>query len=267
MSTKPLSSLGRLGRSFLKRFMYSQMAARTGLMIALGKEHPLVKFTVEDDPPSLYIVFRIRPSKLEALSREIELPTGFSLTPIQCLEGDEPDYLMVVNAYRVSGLTNGLRAEWSVFVRDASSTPRYLILDARSSTTSMDPLTIITKASPVSHAKDGDLLLTRIGEEGEEFEAEISLAGSAQYAISSRAWVTANDHIYWGNGVSDRTFYDAGLANAKQRRIDMADVKITDNTIWGTFVEPEPVHALVLEEAIEFVISPWENIDRLEIER
>ena len=49
-----LSRLGRLGRSILKRFMYSQMTIYTGLRIAFGKDQPHVQFTVEMDPPSIY---------------------------------------------------------------------------------------------------------------------------------------------------------------------------------------------------------------------
>jgi hypothetical protein len=241
------------------------MMVNISLRIAIGKEEPLVKFTVEKDPPSIYWVFQIKPSKIDSLTQQIELPHGFSLSPIKCLDSDNPACLMVVNAYRVSGLVNGLRAECSVFVQDASDTPHYMILDAWSSKPSMDPISIITKASTVLHRKDDDKIYTQIGDEGSAFKSTLSLTDSAPFVTSSREWVSANDQIYWGNGVRDRTFYDSGLANARQRRIDNADVEITNDTIWGLYVEPQPIHTLVLEDAIEFVISPWENVDRVGI--
>ncbi len=144
--TKKLSRLGRLGRNILKRYMYSQMAIYSGFKIAIGKDQPLMQFKIENDPPSIYWVYRIKPSEIDNLAQKLRIPPQFSLCPIRCLNTDEPAYLLTVNAYRVSGLAKGLRAEWSVFVRDSTNTPRYMIVDARSSTSSMDPVNIITKA-------------------------------------------------------------------------------------------------------------------------
>lgn len=260
--TKRLSKLGRLGRSFLKRFMYSQMAVRTGFMIAIGKEHPLIPFTVEKDPPSIYWVYKIKDSEIEDLAHKIGIPPQFSLCPIRCLDTDEPAYLLTVNAYRVSGLANGIRAEWSVFVRDDSNIPRYMVVDARSSKVSVDPISIITKASHVTHERNGNTIRTQIGEGENAFRSTLTLPNHAPFVKSSAEWVSANDYIYWGNGICDRTFYNAGLANTKQRRISIENCEIEDGSFWGKLVEPEPVHILVLDNAIEFVISPWENVDQ-----
>ncbi|MEL7206617.1 MAG: hypothetical protein AAGK32_00025, partial [Actinomycetota bacterium] len=54
----------------LKRFMYSQLALRSAVMIALGKEEPFVTFTVEEDPPSVYLVFALRPERADDLKAE-----------------------------------------------------------------------------------------------------------------------------------------------------------------------------------------------------
>ena len=173
--TKKLSRLGRLGRSILKRFMYSQMAIFSGFKIAIGKDHPLMQFKIENDPPSIYWVYRIKPSEIDNLAQKLRLPPQFSLCPIRCLNTDEPAYLLTVNAYRVSGLAKGLRAEWSVFVRDSTNTPRYMIVDARSSTSSMDPVNIITKASTVIHKREGNVIHTQIGEGELAFTSTITL--------------------------------------------------------------------------------------------
>lgn len=265
MRIEPLSRLGKIGRSVLKRFMYSQMAILTGFKIAIGKEIPLVRFRVENDPPSIYWIYRIKPSEIERLSREIGLPPHFSICPIQCLETEKPEYWLTINAYRVSGLANGLRAEWSVFIRDEENTPRYLIVDARSSQFSVDPVDIITRASTVIHEKKDGKIHTQIGEGDLAFRSTISLPETASPVAVSRDWVSANDYIYWGNGACDRTFYDTGLANTKQNRIEKGNYEITDRSVWSQFIEPEPAHVLALPGAIEFVISPWENIDRIQV--
>jgi len=266
LQVKHLSKFGRIGRSILKRFMYSQLAILTGLKIALGKENPLVRFTIENDPPSVYWVFRIKPSEVERLVRKLGLPEQFELCPIQCLTTDEPEYLLTVNAYRVSGLANGIRAEWSIFVRDEKNIPRFFVVDARSAKNSMDPVDVITRASKVIHEKRDGIIFTQIGEGENVFEATITLPHHPSPVTASAEWVSANDYIYWGNGICDRTFYDAGLANAEQYCVDNENSKLQDNTFWNQFIEPEPVHVLVLQNSIEFVISPWENIDRLHIQ-
>ncbi len=257
--TKKLSRLGRLGRTILKRFMYSQMAIYSGLRIAIGKDHPLVQFKVEQDPPSIYWVYRIKPSEIDNLAQKLGIPPEFSLCPIRCLDTDEAAYLLAVNAYRVSGLINGFRAEWSVFVRDSTNTPRYMIVDARSSNTSMDPVNIITKASTVVHKREGNTIYTQIGEGDHAFISTIILPDHLPSVNSSAEWVSANDYIYWGNGICDRTFYNASLADAEQSLVDSKNSVIKDGTFWAQLVEPDPVHILKLDNAIEFVVSPWEN--------
>ena len=260
--TKKLSWLGRFGRSLLKRFMYSQMTVSSGLRIAFGKDQPHVQFTVEMDPPSVYWVYRIKQAELDNLIEKLRIPPNLTLCPVRCLDTDEPTYYLALNAYRVSGLVNGIRAEWSVFVRDATNTPRYMIVDARSSNASMDPVNIITKASTVLHKREGNVIRTQIGKGDDAFVSSITLPEQSLSVHSSAEWVTANDYIYWGNGICDRTFYNAGLANTKVSLISSKNATITDGTFWAQFVEPDPVHILILNNAIEFVVSPWENAER-----
>jgi hypothetical protein len=258
--TKQLSRLGRFGRSIIKRFIYSQMVVFSGLKIAFGKDQPLVQFTVEADPPSIYWVYRIKSSEVDTLLGKLGIPSQFSISTIKCLNTDEPSYFLALNAYRVSGLVKGVRAEWSIFVKDSSNTPRYMIVDARSSNTSMDPVDVITKASTVIHKREGNVIHTQIGEGEHAFVSTITLPENLPSVHSSAEWVSANDYIYWMNGVCDRTFYNAGLADTKQSLINNKDVVIKDGTFWAQFVEPEPVYILKLNNAIEFVVTPWHNV-------
>ena len=260
----PLTRRGRFGRKALKRFLYAQMALMQGFKIAIGREQPYVRFTVEADPPSIYFMFRIRPDQVDGLARRLGLPAGFDVTPIRCVVDDEPAHLLALNVYRVSGLANGLRAEWSVYVADATGAPRYMVIDARSSKGSMDPVDVITKASTVEHARVADTVTTRVGVPGSEFVATLTLpADDGTIVAPAPEFVTANDYIYWGNGICDRTFYDKGLAFPNQRVLPGSAAVIADSTPWAALVEPEPVHVIVFRDAIEFVVSPWENIDRL----
>lgn len=249
-------------RTAVKRFIYSQLYLREALLIFFGRSKPFVRFKVEAEPPSVYFNFAIRPEHESSLAQELGLP--FPLAPIRCLEGEEPFHCLTLNVYRVSGLANGIRAEWSFYVRDASGTPRYLIAEARANAGSMDPIQIISRKCAVSHAQDGEWLASDVtSEDGSRFRARIRRRPDAPAVRAAPAWIEANDYIYWLNGVCDRTFYDSGLANARATRLDPADVKVEDLSSWGRFIEPEPRHVIVFEGEIEFAMSPWWNIDEL----
>ena len=257
-----LSRLGRLGRSFLKRYMYAQLSIWNGFLIAIGKEEPLIRFRIEKDPPSTYWVYRIKSSEIEGLAEKLGIPPEFSLCPIQCLDTDEPAYLLTMNAYKVSGLASGIRAEWSVFVRDANNTPRYMIVEAWSSKLSMDPINIFTKGTTVIHERDDRAIHTQVGEGDGSFKSTICMLDVEEPVTLSAEWIAANDYIYWTNGVCDRAFYNADLAHAQQLSIKNGNSIIKDGAFWGQIVEPDPVHILVVDNVIELVISQWENIDR-----
>jgi len=254
-------------RRILRRFLYSQLALRQGLLIALGRESPLVPFTVEADPPSVYWVFRLRDGIADSLPGRLGLPTGITPVAVRVLPDDERQFLLTLNVYRVSGITNGMRAEWSIYVDDPhTGVPRYLVLDARSSTRSMDPVDVFTPASTVRHERDGRQLTTTVGDRPGGFECRLTLpdAMSDLPSVScAPEWVSANDNIYWSNGVCDRTFYDAGLAHPSMIRLGADDVSIDDGSRWADFIEPDPAHVLVYRQAIEFVVSPWDNIEQL----
>ncbi len=259
----PLTGRGVQGRKLLKKFLYSQLALRQALMIALGKEQPIVRFTVEAEPPSVYWVFRVR-ADAATLARRLQLPDHLAPTPIRCLRDDEPELLIALNVYRVSGLARGLRAEWSVFVADDAGTPRYLVFDARSSEFSMDPVEIITRRSTVEHVRQGSTITTRVGDDDDAFRATVAIDENRSPRVETAAeWASANDFIYWCNGICDRTYYDATMADAAVRDIPADAVSITDGTVWADLLDPEPAHVLVYEHAIEIAISPWENLDRL----
>jgi len=254
-----LSERQRRGRSLLKRFLYSQLAQRDAFGIARGRTKPLVHFIVEADPPSVYYNFEIPAERAAELERELALP--HPITPIACLEGETPFHCLTLNMYRVSGLANGIRAEWSVYVRDAGGTPRYLVVEAQADSGSIDPVRLLTRGTECTHTCSEALLESRVRDEsGGHFSARLTSPLQGQRAVSTREWVEANDYIYWRNGVCDRTFYDSGLANSRTHLIDPARVETSDDTAWARWVNPEPRHVLVYEHAIEFAMSPWWNI-------
>lgn len=258
-----LGSTQRFWRRLIKRFIYSQLSMREGLFIAFGKSRPLVLFNIEADPPSIYINFRIRPDRADALEAFLDLPDGLRLTPIRCLDGEEPFLALTLNAYRVSGLANGVRAEWSVYVGDHEGKPRYLIVEAQSDAGSMDPIHIVTRKGDMEHALEGDLLRTRVATElpGTFLaEARIPPPEARETVLPDRQWIEANDYIYWRNGICDRTFQDGSMANTPLLRLPIDGLRIEDTSGWHAYVEPEPVHAVLFARRVQLAISPWWNV-------
>jgi len=246
----------------MKRFLYSQILMKDAILVAFGRAKPLVRFTVENDPPSIYLNFAIREDRLEAFERHIAVP--MPLAPIRCLENDDPYHCLTLNMYRVSGLATGIRAEWSTYVHDADGIPRYIVVDAECEKGTLDSVDLFTVKGHAGYTVDGTRLSLFAGADATcELRCDVSFPADAPQAISHREWVTANDYIYWRNGVCDRTFYDAGLAAAAMVSIDPASAEITDGTQWAQFVDPVPRSMIAFTESIEFAMSPWWNIDDL----
>lgn len=256
---------GRAGllRRLVKRIVYSQLMLREAVFIVLGRSRPFVKFNVETEPPSVYLNFRIRPDRIDALRDFLALPDQLSLCPIRCLEGEQPFHVLALNVYRVSGLANGMRAEWSVYVRDETGAPRYLVVEARADAFSMDPVNVFTRAGSVEHALDDGQLRSRVVlDAAHVFESELQLPPIAERKEVRAAgeWVEANDFIFWRNGVCDRTFYDGALAVAPLWLLPADGRSLRDGTAFSEFIDPEPVHVVALSRRVQFAMSPWWNV-------
>ena len=253
----------RSARVAIKRFLYSSLYQRDAFRLMTGGTKPLLQFKVEADPPSVYLNFELDAENLGDLEAELDLP--FSLAPIRCLEDDDPFYCLTLNIYRVSGLAIGLRAEWSVYIDNGDGVPRYLVLEAQSNNPSIDSVNLVTRGRDLTHSQKGKSIKSSVLDaDGGRFTFTCRDARAGEHVRAAPEWVQANDYIYWLNGVCDRTFYDSGLANAKMRLLDPNVVKIRDSSRWAAIVHREPKHVLVFENAIEFAISPWWNLDEME---
>lgn len=249
-------------RLAIKRLLYSQLYLRDSFRLMFGRGKPLVRFKVEATPPSVYFNFELDPDRVARLQVELDLP--FPLTPIRCLDGDAPFHCLTLNIYRVSGLANGMRAEWSLYIEDSAGTPRYLVLEAQADAPSLDSVNLFTRRGEVTHRSDGGALHSSVAAaDGGRFTASCRSLGRGPSVRVAPEWVEANDYIYWLSGICDRTFYDSGMANPRARLVEPADVEIHDTTRWRALVAPQPRHVIVYEDAIEFAMSPWWNLDEM----
>jgi len=259
----------------VKRTEFGRLALDDSALIAAGEKEAVLDFTVEDTPPSIFINQIVPDDKAEAFAAAASLPQGFSLAKVRILESDPVErFWLSVNVYRVSGLTTGLRTEWSTYVDDGSGVPRFMILRARASEGSLDPIGPLAPPEPFTHLVDpagvirtdirktvvqnGATVLTP----NNMFSSTVALPEVAdrQYVLPTRQWVAANDFIYWRNGVNDRVFHNSTSHSPQLISVDLGDVTLQDDTEWAPFVDPIPGHVLVYLDKIKFKIGPWWNI-------
>jgi hypothetical protein len=257
----PTTTNSRTGRRLLKRLLYSQLALRDAFFILIGREQPSIPFTVEANPCSLYFNFRVRPECREEFLRYINIAGGLPLSPVRCIADEEPDFLLTLNIYEVSGIVSGLRAEWSTYIIDKEGKPRYMVVEARCANGSLDPVELFTRPGRVEHSMTSGAVESLVASnEGALFRATCILREEHPMARIATEWIVANDNIYWRNGIYDRTYYDADMIDAPVRSIPPADVSIDDQTHWARFVDPVPKHVLKYEGPLSFMITPWFNV-------
>lgn len=245
----------------IHRYLFVNLNIRDAFLTLIGKVENSIPFTVVADPASVYFNYRIKADQLEAFIDYLNLPAGMELSPIQCLENEQADYILTQNIYEVTGLAKGFRCEWSTYIRDARGIPRYLILEARSSKRSMDPISFITPRSRVEHSMTDTAISSVVASnDGALFQSTIPLNVGSNPVRLCGEWVAANDYIYWRNGVIDRTYYSEGLANARVLQFAASDVQIEDTTHWSTFIDPEPKHILQCLDSLDFNVVMWSNV-------
>lgn len=265
-STTPLDQV--------KRTEFGNRALDEATRIGAGTAQPVLPFTVEDSPPSIFVNHVVPDDRAADFAAAVDLPPGFSLAKVRILESDPvPRYWLSLNVYRVSGITTGLRAEWSTYVDDGSGAPRFMIVRARAAEGSVDPIGPLAGPEPFVHQVDAGVIHTAMKRTtptptgpvltaDDLFTSDITLPdpGDRQYVVPAREWVAANDYIYWLNGVNDRTFHNSTAHSAPLISVDLADVTLADDTEWVPFIEPVPAHVLVYLGPIQFMIGPWWNI-------
>ncbi len=259
-----LSGFELFKRKLIKRLLSSFMYLIQAVLILFGKQNPVMRFKVENDPPSVYLNFRIRPDQLQALENQLDLPPGFSLAKLRYLEDDHEAYhCITMNAYRVSGPSSGRRIEWSTYIKDPQGKIRYMVVEARATTKSLDSVNLMTPSYYLKHSnKEGVIETLTRTDDGRNFSARFTTPNgeTTPTAYASREWVMANDEIYWLNGVFDRVFYNRHFACAKMYVVAPDSVTIEDSTRWAPYIEPTPRLVAVFEEGIEFLVGPWWNV-------
>ncbi len=248
----------------IKRVLYSMISVTQTVQVILGRLKPVIPFVITKDPPSIYYNFRVRPDKVDALEKYLNLPPGFSLAKLRYLEHHkESMYCMTFNAYNVSGAVSGCRVEISAYIKTPEGDKRFRCVEARSSTRTLEPVGSLVPSTCVKYSnKEGVITTDTKTKDDLNFKALFTMPHeeNAQVAYASREWITSNDEIYWRTGVYDRCFYNRHFAFAKMYSIPPESVSIENSTQWSTFLEPVPEFVVIYADKIEFLIVPWWNL-------
>lgn len=251
------------------KMLFDLMEAKDNISkIASRETLPWKNFTVSADPPSLFINWEIPESRVQAFSEAV-LPKGFEMMKLKILETDTPAYYLSLNIYKALGLVSGVRFEWSVFVKDPLyNKPRFMVIEAMAEGVTMDPVNLLTSGEPVTYDyQEGHLVSTALKEteQGEVpyFSSLIKWPQQEPFtARSSREFVAANDHIFWGGGVADRGMYSGTVYNRDVTIIPPPDYQIEDNTPWAQYIEKEPKSVYVYQNGLDIVVAMWSNLDQ-----
>ena len=266
----------------LKKDFYSRRAAIEASRVAELSSETLVRFVLtQQEFPAYFLNFRLRSDKLDALATEIGLPDGFSLAPIRMRENGPEEYILTLNVYSVQGIVSGLRAEWSVFVKEdgSSDQPLFMIVEALSSGMSLDPVNLLqmTGVDQFESYVDDGIVKTVIVEssddpDGTTFTAVFPLPdictgmdmnASSLCDIPDPALIAANDRMYWGNGVYDKGYWDGNAWRIDQLAVvNASDVNVVDGTKWSVYVE-DIQEIIVFFEQQTFFIGPWYNLNKV----
>ena len=139
-----------------------------------------------------------------------------------------------------------------------------MVVDARASELTLDSVNGFSRGTELRHARSNNGISSFVASDaGSSFRSLVTQAGlrSAERVYTEPNWVSANDRIYWRNGVADRTYYDGNFVDTPVLSVDPEEILFSDDTVWSQFVNMQPVSVLVYETGFELVISPWYNLD------
>jgi hypothetical protein len=277
----PLDSAFRDQLIATKADEYSANEFQRATDIGNRMAEPITDFFVQVEPaPSVFLNFILDPSQIDALAAAIPIPEGFELARLRTIRGGGKHYFLSLNIYETQGIAAGQRAEWSVYVtKQGDPVPRYMVVEAQTSTFSLDSVNgFTTKADTFEYGLQNGVISVDVqceaggtpfclpeGAPDTSFQATIPLPQKPRLVATTLDWTEANNLIYWGNGVADKIYYSGLVYDTKMIQVPVRQVSISDDTKWAPFYL-RLAQVLVFQNPLEFIASPWNNLNQLEDE-
>jgi hypothetical protein len=269
--------------------IFALMSFYDALGVMQGKV-PLLSFKTAVNPKPLFVNYKISNKKVKAFEAAF-LPAGFKLSKIKLVkEQKKPEYALSLNIYKLEGNspeTSGYRAEWSTYVKkDGDSNPRFLILKAYSTAPGLDPvyasahydpshfMSIFSPPAVVEYTSDNGALAVTVGTLNAECMmdpsscfmeellayAMIQIPADAIPASPTKAWMAANDFMFWGNGVADLGFFDSTVNDAELLVFTPTESDVLIDSNFSEFVDAKPMSIILFGSGQNFALKAWGNI-------
>lgn len=223
-----------------------------------GAADPLVGVNISNDTPASYFHFEITdPAGLEAV---LDLPPGHDLAPTTLFENGTEAFFLTLSVYHVEDAIEGKRADWSVYVDDDSGRPPHLlIVELMTEEVAFDPYGVINVPSEVRHALADGLVTVRLSSASITFDASFETSAATREQLSLD-WIEAGDIVCHLNGICDLHYYDAETLDVPVQ--SPTTVSVNEFTSpWDAFVSPTPAVVFFRDNAQEYAVKRWYNLD------
>lgn len=259
-------------RQNTKNGMNFMMTLLRAFGVLQGKKNPYMDFIVKNEPPSLFVNYRIHPDKVDDLRQYLGLPEHIKLMPVACTTSDKPEYLITLNCYLVyipdldqwptQNIANALRAEWSIYFDRGDGRPSYMIFDSQTDKFTMDPVSIVVPPDKFTYTDtDGHLEIELSNRYTPFFSFDCDMKkAKIEEKLPDPTWIAANDYVYWSNGVRDTVFYNGEVVDRPIYEVDSKFCKIDNHLPWMQYLDSDYCQVLMLSEGAQFVISQWSNL-------
>ncbi len=265
-----------------------------GLGILSGIEKPKLFFSLLESPKAIFINFEIEATKVQEFEQTY-LPSQFKLAKMRFYpEQRKAVYAISLNVYQSTGQNlNGYRAEWSTYVinpAEQDPKPRFSVLEAQTNIGGFDPIIALERYVPGMDFSNPETIAQLIeppadrftysestesgiqinlmdNEENIELEVDISYPPATQILETkpTRAWMEANDFIYWGK-VADVLKYDRQVMFADLLVFKVKPSDLIRDTTFSEYIKPEPLPIIIWNSGQDIALEPWGNLESLTVD-
>ena len=222
-----------------------------------GQGDPMVGYRVSNTTPSAYYHFEV--TDPDRLTAAIDLPAGHALAPTTIFEGGAEAHYLTLSVVDVDGALDGPSAEWSVYTDTGDGRPKQMVLDRMTADVAFDPVEILALPDVVDHAVDGDRVETRLSSGDIEFVAGFATSAASRQELSMD-WVETGDVVCRLNGICDALYYDAETLDVPVGIPSEVSIE-SFSTPWDDFIETTPAAVFFRDNAQDYAIKRWFNLD------
>jgi hypothetical protein len=213
----------------------------------------------EADSPNVRLFFEI--TQPQELAATLGLSGGDELALWHPLDGEEASRgWLTLTVSSDNGVGTGLRAEWSVAVRDGAGKLRSQVLGAVAAQSSFDSERLIRLGGRVLVSSDAEQLGIDVSGDGLAARFTAELSGSVE-ALTSRDGLAVFSERCDPAGVCTRVYFGEELLVGPVLELAPSQLEVdTHETPWSEWVAAEPSFGVMLAGAYQAASKPWQSL-------